>query len=427
MRLGRASVILNVLDYIGNEESDPVGAAIKAARDGDIIYIPSDNEFVAPAGGWQITKSLTLRGDAVGLSLGDPEVSSGASRLRPANNREPVLVIVPPASRVHIHDLELMPPIEIGAVTPPGPNAFGIVCKMDADHPTPSIDIRLERLVVWGMPSDGIHVEGHQTAPEVGTCVDGVTIIDTLVHGCGGAGIWLRWVNAVNVTGLRCASNGGNGIYVEYTKLLVTSSTFDGNCTGTESHGNVRCYNCFSGSVESSRFLNLDAGMNKYGVVLDGGMGIVGTCFFEAAGTDGEGPSAGTVGIELTESSLGSVAPGPMVVLGNRFRNIETLVKLSVAYVQNCTILPQYDEGSGEIALLSESSPLVTTVGLAGAPHIIRKSGSVITGMLIPAVTSDLNGFTRDGVVAMNVNVGLTPEKRLRLYSDGAWRSVSAG
>jgi len=352
--------------------------------------LPSGATYVAPIGGWQITKSLTVRGEGPGTSG-----FSGATITKPYDQSNPVFVIVPPASMVFIHDLDI-----VGTTGSTGAGGVGIKCVMDGTHDA-SVDIGLRRLTLSGLYNHGIHVEGYGAS----TYVDGLHISDCAVGSCGGAGVYLKKVRAVYVSGLRCQSNGLSGLAADTCEVIVSTSTFDGNCTTTSdsSDGNVKLADCVSGQVEASRFLNLHVGSVKKGIVVNGGMAVVGTCYFEAA------PGSGTAGSGIVVTNA-----GPVTILGNRFKKITTLVDIG-SNTNNCWLVPQFSEDSSSVMTLPS-----TNVGMIAVPSIIRSTGSTVSGVIIPGGSSNPTQSIREGMIAYNT----TTNQLMVRMAGGTWKKV---
>ena len=126
-------------------------AAIAAASDGDRIYLPGVKRWRAPAGGWQITKSLQIFGDGPG----DPGTRIGTV-LEPAALGSDAFVLTPPAGAnalgpVYLHDLMIA---NREAVTPDGKNAINIpLAPSQTLH-----SLRLERVAVINMSLEGLYL-----------------------------------------------------------------------------------------------------------------------------------------------------------------------------------------------------------------------------------------------------------------------------
>jgi hypothetical protein len=104
---------------------------------------------------------------------------------------------------------------------------------------------------------------------------------------------------------------------------------------------------------------------------------------------------------------------GPVAILNNRFRNTRKLIRI-VSGTCDCVIVPQYEDSSmGSIELPQPNE------GLFGAPHIVRASGSALTGLVIPSSAQDPTHGTVDGQLAYNTTLNA-----LRVRQGGAWRTV---
>jgi hypothetical protein len=73
-------MLLNVADFPDQSPDgglDPLQAALNESRDGDRIYLPGSLRYRAPAGGWEVRKSVEIFGDGPGSADIAPETNSG--------------------------------------------------------------------------------------------------------------------------------------------------------------------------------------------------------------------------------------------------------------------------------------------------------------------------------------------------------------
>lgn len=395
-----------IADYAA--AADPVQAAINAAASGDSIYFSAlSNPFVAPAGGWRIEKSLELFGDGQG-----PVIAPLASALHPLDSGSPIFDIIPPASNVYIHDLQLAG-IDDGEIQP---NGVAIRCRSSASNPAKSSNLILRNLQIQGFAGYGVYLEGYVTtgASPVESPIDGLTLCDCRIRDCRGAGVHLKDVYEAHIASTVFENNKLQGLRVESSRAAIYACTFEANCSDSlnPNDGNLMFIDCPIARVDATRFLNFaTVGTVKKALIVQGGAAIIGTCYFVAHPSSNGGQGIGIV----ASTKPGAAKPGPIVILGNRFRYTSTLINI-VSTAVDCTVLPQFSETTGGSITL----PAALT-GTLAAPHIIRPgNGSSITGLIIPSYSADPAKSTTDGMIAYNTTLNA-----LRVRIDGQWKSVT--
>jgi hypothetical protein len=281
-------MLLNVKDY------PDVAAALADASDGDRVYVPSGVPYIAPAGGWQVTKSIDLYGDGPGLD------ASTGTILRAADGDSSVLRIVTPAANVRIRDLQLQ---RGGSGSGAG---VGIVCQSSPSDPADSVGLTLSRLRVSGFPNHGIRLEGAADRR-----LQSVALLDLIVTDCGGSGVLLA--EAIDVQALSCTFSGSDlaGLVVSGGSLAMKACRFSGNAKSAAlsdpEEGNLKAIGCEMLDVDGCRFTGLQAGNIRKGIVCRDTTGFVGNCAFESSETD---PPCTSI---LVRGGNG----GPGVILGN--------------------------------------------------------------------------------------------------------------
>lgn len=225
-----------------------------------------------------------------------------------------------------------------------------------------------------------------------------------------GSGVWLRHAFGVNVSSCLIKDNQLNGLGAEDSGLAIYSSIFDGNArTGTwtrndnPNEGQVRLERCEVARVDACQFLNIQEGVVQRGcVIVDSGGAMIGACYLEASSS---GDRYGIV-IRGTE--------GPIVILSNRFKNVDTLVKVD-ATVPDCMVSPQGEVGSS-VGVMDLPDP---NMGMFGGAQIRKPATNVLTGLIIPSGPDDPTENLQNGMLAYN-----TTGQALRVFYAGAWRTV---
>jgi len=399
-------MILNVRDFETDDPSfDAAGAALAAAADGDVVYFPA-GQYTAPDGGWQLTKSLQIRGDGPG-QVGLP---GGTVLMAPTRN-SPVFVIVPPSTNTYVRDLQL-----VSATSGSSANGVGIRCIGTAT--AGAANLRLGGLLVSGFDRNGVELHGYS---DTAGLIDSVLVLDCEFVGCGRAGLSLKHAAAAHVSNCVFRDNGYGGLSSEACSIAVYGSTFDGNCTSVSGapEANLTFLNCQSAKAEACRFLGFNAGTIRKACLIDGGMASVGSCFFDS------GNAAGSAsGIVVTRSTPGQPMAGPVTILGNHFANTAALINVD-SNVTNCLILGQYDEGAGSVII-----PQPDNNGLVGAPHIVRAEQfeTRMTGLILPSGATDpavaYNGMLTYNTYLKAVRVFIGRDPNNPAVNPGAWKSI---
>lgn len=375
--------------------------AFAAAMDGDAIYFPSVDAsnwpapdfYTAPPGGWIVDKAMTIYGDGAGHFDSDVSAAPSGSVLRPSGNDDPVLRILAPISGVVIRDLRFY---HFNII----PGGAGSAISQPLAGPT--TDIIVQRVIVSGFGGNGIEILSNT---EDG--LDRIVISESVIHGCGVSGINVKYCHNVHIVGVHILNNAYSGVEAELCELGLYESTIEHNNLGTyggalHAPGDVHVKSCPVSRVQACRFTNCDQGA-KTGIYIDGGMPTIGWCRFAS-----DELASGSVGIRVAGTA------GPVLLLSNSFAKTETIVQVG-SDTKDCWIMPQYDEsGDGVISL-----PALAGSGLLGVPGIVRGSGSLSSGMLVPAGTSNPTEGVRDGMFAYN-----TSTKKLMARVSGAWRTV---
>jgi hypothetical protein len=373
---------LNVLDF-----SSP-SFAIAAASDGDAIYFPACyGSYVAPSGGWQVTKSLQIYGDGPG-AFG----ATSGSILTANSAADNIFNIVGPVRNVAIRDLQLR-----GATGTGG--GCGIVST--GSDTTQTEGLLLRNLLVSGCGGDGI--KAHNPI--------GMSVRDSVIRGCVGAGIRITRYGldqrvGIYVQGTSLEGNQGNGMIASGVRVGVFDCNFDGNAAApgvgadleVDSAGNVRVQGC--------RFVNFDIGNIKMACAIYGpNSGVVGLCYFET-----NDAAANCTGIDVSSPGFGCVT-----VLPNHFKRTKNMVRIWQDTVE-CTILPQYDEsGTGTIYLHTNHNDYF------GMWNMTRLTSNAVRGLIVPGMLfySQLKGY--QGMLVYNDDPNAPA---LKVYVNGQWRTV---
>lgn len=353
--------VLDKLDALGNPD---LQAALDSARDGDVVkMVPA--VYVAPSGGFRIKTRIELLGEGPG----SPSAYSGAVLVASGEDND-VLVIEASATNqienLYLHDFRITRPEAESAAF--GRNGISNITESGRKIS----NLIIERVSVSGLKGSGFSLIG--TTDGDGVMVN-TQLLDCEAANCDGNGLALTWAFMVNVMHCRFTGNGLAGLRAENSQVAVYQGSFDGNDRlGTE--GNLRFVTCPIARVDATRIANFGSGAAK-GCVFDrcGGGGMVGNCFFDL-------PSFGGTGIEIADL----VDEGPILVLTNRFRRVQTLVKVG-ANATACIVMPQFDDpvggGAGTIALPSNPNN-----GLLAVPHLNRPGGNALVGLVLPGAPS---------------------------------------
>ena len=207
-------MLLNVLDFPTPKD------ALAAAIAGDSIYFPSVAPYVAPPEGWQITKSLEIFGDGpANLLTGQgtmlkPNPATGAPR--------DVFQIVP-------DDNADLANIEIRDLSIAGSGAAGIGIHHLGSTIKKLSALRISRVVVSSMGSDGISLIGFSHPTDATGHIQGVLIRETEVSSCGGTGLRAEIAFQVHIERSRFKSNAGGAVLALNTELSMYACDIDSN------------------------------------------------------------------------------------------------------------------------------------------------------------------------------------------------------
>lgn len=368
---------INVLDY-------PTPAdAFAAARDGDGVYFPGTQPYTAPVGGWAIAKSLEICGDSDGSG------ASGGSILNAANDPNSSVFVVISAPSVYIHDLRLVGPGGLGT-------GSGISCQPGVE------DLRVSRITVVGFAGHGIHLAG---TSGTGT-IRRVLLLDSTARDCAGAGVRMDHTDDALMMGCMLEENQKSGLAAAYSSVALYHCGFDGNSLSSglgSNDGSLSCDHCSRVRVDACRFVNFNAGpVRKACVLASCDVSMVDACFLDG------GVGSGRSGVVVTGTGT-----GPAVIMSNRFKNVDTLVRVDVG-ARGSVVFPQYDESAIGTIVLPEPNE-----GMFGATHIRRPSGTLLTGLIVPSSATDPTANLQDGMLAYN-----TVAQRLGVYQGGLWLSI---
>jgi len=392
-------VKINALQY--TETQSPFNAnlqaALNAAADGDRIYLPSPQVYVAPAGALRIRKRIELYGDGPGTA------DSPGTVIVPHAPDEDVLVIEPGVgedlANLYLHDFRIDGQT-IGR--------DGIRCASDATRKISQLNV--ERVVATSLRGLGFSLLG--VNGNVGAIVQ-PRLFECVASDCAGGGASLRYAFLASVTHSRFQHNGTSGqatfgLRAEQSGVAVYACVLDGN-EGTE--GQMWLVDCHIARVDACRLREFALGASpSAAITLTRCPGaVVGGCYFELSSA-----VAGSVGIDVFSDALA----GPLLILPNRFKGVQSLVQLGTASlrdIRGAVVLPQFDDGTSGTVLL----PQDTNRGLTAVPHVYRPSGHQLAGLILPEnfPSGDPTGNVSDGMLAYD------SAKRIRARS-GTWKTV---
>jgi len=359
-------------------------AAFAAAQEGDAVHFPGIAPYTAPVGGWLIDKSLNVFGDTDGLAG-----SFNGTVLRAASDpNSPVFVVTDAARKVHIHDLQLLGPSGLGT-------GSGIQCQAGVE------DIALTRVFANGFAAHGFQFTGTASTP-----ITAASLMDCTVRDCTKAGVLMDHVTDALLMGCAFHENQGPGLEASECGVALYQCGFDGNSLANglgATDGNLECVECTGVRVDACRFVNFDSGqVRKACVLVSCDQAMVDACFLD-----------GGIGPECEGVVVTGAGTGPAVILSNRFKRVETMVRVD-AGARDAIVLPQYDEtGSGTIVLPSPNE------GMFGAAHINRPAGNALTGLIVPSSTGLPTENLRDGMLAYHPGCEV-----LLVRQGGVWRAI---
>ncbi len=175
-------------------------AAIAAAADGDRIYFPSPGPYVAPPGGWRISKSLELFGDGPG----DGTIAGASSIVPDASGNAFVLDSTVTLVNIALHDL-----LVVGAAGAKGRRAPVRLTQSDLGTHTLS-GLRIERVEFVAVAGDAILLDGGAR-----NAIMQVSITDCEINSAGGNGVTLRNTPVTSLRGGYIHDCRGFGLYGE--------------------------------------------------------------------------------------------------------------------------------------------------------------------------------------------------------------------
>lgn len=382
---------LNVYDYGGPDRT------LALAPNGARVYFPADKFYTAPTDGWKISKCIEIYGDDPGVFGQD-----SGSVIKASDPDAPVFDILPSARGVHINNLQIR---YDGTSTGTG---VGIRCRTTQSNEK-AYDVRLERLYLKGFPSHGIHLEGYDA---INAYIEGGSVTDCMVKGCGGAGIMLVNVLDAQLFSSVFADNQKNGCAAIASALALYGCDFEGNCllqswspTSNPNEGNVKLDACPIATVDACRVAGFDAGYIKKGVVLVG----CGGASVRMGNFSTGSASSGAIGIAI-------VGGGPVAIIGNRFKDVPVLLDVD-SNVRNLVLLPQYDEtGAGTMSI-----PTAPNNGMFGWPQV--NSGPPAGGAGMPLVIPSGVGQDYASLKPGTLFYDQAAEE-LRVYVPGALKAV---
>ena len=308
-------MLLNALDFAD------LTAAIAAASDGDRIYLPGVKRWRAPAGGWQITKSLQIFGDGPG----DPGTRIGTV-LEPAALGSDVFVLTPPAGAnalgpVYLHDLMIA---NREAVTPDGKNAINIpLAPSQTLH-----SLRLERVAVINMSLEGLYLSS----------VARLTMKKVTVGACHSCGLQLDSVGLAHLTSCSVGNNIDRGLECYYSASAIVTTNVENN-----PQSGMAFYGCPIAVANACRFE--DAAPPQQFVKCDlidcqGSASVVGS-YFTTGIAQAPNPPFTTIGIR-TDSHCDAITIFPNLMT----RPNPTMIAFAEIN-RGCTVWPQRQDSGG--------------------------------------------------------------------------------
>jgi hypothetical protein len=272
--------------------------------------------------------------------------------------------------------------------------------------------LRIERVAISHMGGVGVRLQGTDSGDGaiVGSYVRGCDIANCRDHG-----ILLEFAYQTLLSRCRFAANGDEGVAARsFSQAVLQTCTFDANKSkpGTSAKADLSIEQCSLARVDACTFKNFGVPANSRAIYMDacGGVGSVGACVFET----------GNIGLEVVTVLA---ANGAILVLPNRFKDVDTAIKLGDGVIA-CTVLPQFNASGTAVIRLPA---LVNDAPIAVASLADSAGSGGLSGLLIPSLTVTPN----ESDPATNVQGGMlfyrnsgTP--MLRAFVDGAWKDVSA-
>ena len=395
-------MLLNVLDFTDDSGQASLALALETARDGDRIYLPSSQVYVAPPTGWLITRGVEIFGDG-------PDFNAGGTFLKGSGGGDGRLLVIRPSpgstmGPVYIHDLRLEHA------------QHGIEC--DIAEGTTLKSLRLARLVVWhmgeapGYPGCGLLLDaGDGTIERIATFACLTQLNKQYV-------IKLRNVGQAELMAGGGGTNGVGYVWGGGSCVRVCVSYAQGDAFDTGADGQIHLDSCGIAHVEAFHFEDIRAKAPvfpwepAFGCRFDQcrGAAFFGSNYVSFDSTD-SGPSI--IGFYVP------AADGPVTLFPNDFGNIngEYLLRLG-GEAPGYSILPQY---SGTVGLRGEvAMPSTPNYGLLGIPSVRDPAAefNARSGFALPALL-DAPMNPVEGMIYCGLD-GV-----LRVWTENGWRSVS--
>lgn len=401
-------MLLNVLDY------PTVKAALEAAEDGDRVYFPGVQPYVAPVDGWTITKSLELFGDGAGEGGTTLFPSAGSNEamflLDPGTSSGPT--DHPTLSHVYFHDLRFVS-------QQPGVRQGKQGIRFKTNSGGKLAEFRVERVYMGWLGEAGIELLG--SAAEHGAIV-GFLVADSEFVSCGKQGIDLAVAWMVQCVRTRFVANLHHGLRTRGTEIALYGCAFTNNCDG----GGDAQLSAYDDNIEPSQLemFRLDSCSFKRSTGIrqvpacrlrqfDGAVCIGGNYFEEPSG------STNGVGVQFAATAL--TVRGAAIVLPNRFINIATAISVSsAAALQGFILFPQLCEPSStviELPQFADDAPVAIPAANAAA-------GNAAGGLALPAFDIDPNSNLQFGMLAYNKSSDPAAGKHLRVVRANATTGV---
>lgn len=195
-------MLINVLDCASPE------AAIAMAIDGDRVCFPGIQKYVAPIGGYQLTKNIEVFGDGPGRADGYNGTLILPNSAADAGGLRNVFCIAPGAnvdlSAVCIHDLR----INVNQTPALG---SAIYCKLVAGSNHRVRAVRIERVTAFNVLGNIVHLEGANLGTEY---IESVVMTECATTLGGNFGVFLLnvWLARLMMSTL-IANAGGAGYF----------------------------------------------------------------------------------------------------------------------------------------------------------------------------------------------------------------------
>ena len=283
-RLPAEAALLNVRDY------PSPAAAIEAAKDGDRIYFPSPGPYLAPPGGWKISKSLEIFGDGVGNGTR----TSGSALVARAGAGNNVFFL--DASSQTLYNISFRDLFLVSPDTASGDAIHAVI--NDATHKIAGL--RFDAVTCRGPFANGIHIDGGAQQAillvriadcEANSCAgNGLDIrnctttyvLGGFYHGCRHFGIYAENSFGIRLIGTALEENQTAGTSSDYDAQLRLKLTHaftvigchfeDFSQAGRAAKTAISVENCRGGQISTSGFGNNGQGVSgSRGIFIQGG------------------------------------------------------------------------------------------------------------------------------------------------------------